>query len=230
MNRTKTVLIGASALVAGAVIAGGVNLASAATGGDDSTPDRYGMPRGYGFGPGDFGRDGDGRGHGMMGGHEHTEVTGSERTKVVDAVTAKYADVEVVDVRQDEDGSYDVMGTQDGTPVMVEVSKDLKTIELRTGGPGDGRGFGPGGPGMGMHDHTPVTGAERTKVVDAVTEKYADVEVLMVVQDEDGSYDVMGVKDDQPVRIEVSKDLTTVELSTGGPGGMHGSATPSSDI
>lgn len=208
MNRTKTVLLGASALVAGAIIAGGVNLASAATGGDDGTIRTYG-------------HGGDARG---FGGHEHTPVTGSEKTKVVDAVTVKYDDVKVVDVRKDEDGSYDVMGTQADQPVMVEVSKDLKTVELRTGGPG-GRGPGFGGPG-GMHDHTPVTGAEKTKVVDAVTKKYADVKVVMVVKDEDGSYDVMGTQSDAPVRVEVSKDLKTVELSTGGPGFGHGEMGP----
>ena len=45
-------------------------------------------------------------------------------------------------VQKDPDGSYDVMGTKDGNPVMLEVSKDLKTIQARTGGPG-GRGSQP---------------------------------------------------------------------------------------
>jgi hypothetical protein len=31
------------------------------------------------------------------------------------------------------------MGTKDGNPVMLEVSKDLKTIQTRTGGPGGGQ-------------------------------------------------------------------------------------------
>ena len=73
-----------------------------------------------------------------------------------------------------------------------------------------------------MHDHTPVTGAERTKVVDAIEGKYDDVTVVMVVKDEDGSYDAMGTQRvdgaDRPVRLEVSEDLKTIELQTGGPG------------
>jgi hypothetical protein len=124
MNRTKTAFIGASALAAGAIIAGGVNLATAATGeGQDPPTSANGLP---------------GRGAG----HDHTPVTGAAKTKVVDAVTTKYDDVTVTTVVADPDGSYDVMGTQDGSPVMVEVSKDLKTIELRTGGPGGHHGFG----------------------------------------------------------------------------------------
>ena len=38
-------------------------------------------------------------------------------------------------VQKDPDGSYDVMGTKDGNPVMLEVSKDLKTIQARTAAP-----------------------------------------------------------------------------------------------
>ena len=215
MNRTKTVLIGASTLVAGAVIAGGVTLASAATGESDSGQPGYGLHQGRG-----------------PGGHEHTTVTGTEKTEVVDAVTAKYDDVTVTTVLKDPDGSYDVIGTQGDQPVRLEVSKDLETIELRTGGPG-GRGHGgPGGPGG--HDHTPVTGAERTKVVDAVTAKHDDVKVVEVVKDPDGSYDVLGTQGDQPVRLEVSKDLETIELRTGGPGrgfgrGGHGPGGPDGD-
>jgi hypothetical protein len=159
---------------------------------------------------------------------------------VVAAVTAKYAGVEVVDVRKDPDGSYDVMGTRDGAPVLVEVSKDLTTVELRAGGP-HGPG-GPGGPGRGFGGHGPdtaVTGSEKTTVVDAVEAKYDDVQVADVRKDPDGSYDAMGTQDGDPVFVEVSKDLKTIELRTGGPGGFGGprpdgaddpgtSATPSS--
>ena len=63
---------------------------------------------------------------------------------MTDAVTA-YDDAITVDsVLEDPDGSYDVLGTKDGEPVMLEVSADLATITERTGGPG-----GPGGPGRG---------------------------------------------------------------------------------
>jgi hypothetical protein len=75
-----------------------------------------------------------------------------------------------------------------------------------------------------MRGHTPVTGSEKARVVDAVAGKYPTVKVVAVLQEDDGSYDVMGVRGDRPVRVEVSKDLGTVEMSTGGPGmGMrHG--------
>ena len=35
-------------------------------------------------------------------------------------------------VRKDPDGSYDVLGTKDGSPVMFDVSADLKTITENT--------------------------------------------------------------------------------------------------
>ena len=88
-----------------------------------------------------------GGGHGMdggMGGHSHTPVTGDELTKVKAAITAEDSAVTVTEVVKDEDGSYDAFGTKDGQPVRIEVSADLKTVEI-----GQGR-MGRGGPGMGM--------------------------------------------------------------------------------
>ena len=126
------------------------------------------------------------------------------------AVKAKDAAVTVQRVQKDPDGSYDVIGTKDGNPVMLEVSKDLKTIETRTGGPGGGRGG---------HAHTEVTGTELAKVTTAVKAKDAAVTVQRVQKDPDGSYDVIGTKDGNPVMLEVSKDLKTIETRTGGPGG-----------
>jgi hypothetical protein len=55
---------------------------------------------------------------------------------VTAAVKAKDSAVSIERVQKDPDGSYDVLGTKHGTRVMLEVSKDLKTIETRTGGPG----------------------------------------------------------------------------------------------
>ena len=107
--------------------------------------------------------EGQGAGRGP-GGHAHTEVTGTELAKVTAAVKAKDAAVTVQRVQKDPDGSYDVIGTKDGNPVMLEVSKDLKTIETRTGGPGGGRGG---------HAHTEVTGTELAKVTTAVKAKDA---------------------------------------------------------
>lgn len=77
-------------------------------------------------------------GKGGRGMHKHTEVTGTAATTVKNAVTAKYSGVTVEKVLQDEDGSYDVLATKSGDRVMYEVSKDLKTITERTGGPGKG--------------------------------------------------------------------------------------------
>ncbi len=64
------------------------------------------------------------RGHGS----NDTPVTGTELSKVKAVVKAKDSAVTVTEVRKDPDGSYDVFGTKAGSPVMLEVSKDLKTI------------------------------------------------------------------------------------------------------
>lgn len=77
----------------------------------------------------------------------HPPVTGSELRKVTQAVKAKKPSVAVSHVRRDRDGSYDVFGTTSGTPVRLEVSKDLKTISTRT----DDGHRGPGGPGAPWH-------------------------------------------------------------------------------
>ena len=59
---------------------------------------------------------------------------------VTAAVKAKDSAVSVTSVRMDPDGSYDVFGTKAGANVMLEVSKDLKTITTHTGGGPDGAG------------------------------------------------------------------------------------------
>ncbi len=64
---------------------------------------------------------------------QDTPVTGAEADKVIAAVKAKDSAVSVTSVRKDPDGSYDALGTKDGKNVMVEVSADLQTIEVRTG-------------------------------------------------------------------------------------------------
>ena len=142
---TKKVATGAAALAAaGAIVAGGAAISNASneTAGSGAGYGGYGQKAPEGAG-GD--RQGD-RPQGQ-GRHEHTDVTGSEKTKVTDAVNAKDSAVTVQSVRKDPDGSYDVLGTKGGEQVMVEVSADLKTIEVRTGGPG-----GHGGPGRGGQD------------------------------------------------------------------------------
>ena len=101
----------------------------------------------------DAGRGPGGAGHGPRGGgpggggpggvSKDTQVTGDEAAKASAAVTAKDSAVTVTGVRKDPDGSYDVLGTKAGAPVMFDVSADLKTIAQAAGhGPG---GAGPQG-------------------------------------------------------------------------------------
>lgn len=204
MSPQKIGLALAAVAALGAGVLGGAAIADAAT----KTPSTqtYGQPVGEGF------RGGDGRG---PGGGQHTAVTGTELAKVKAAVKSEDSTVTVTSVRQDADGSYDVLGTKAAKQVMLEVSKDLRTITTRTGGPG-GHG-GPGGPG-GAQD-TPVTGAEATKVTDAVEAEDSSVTVTSVRKDADGSYDALGTKAGQPVMAQVSKDLKTIIIDSGGPQG-----------
>ena len=95
------------------------------------------ITEGTGHGPG---RDG-GRGS------ADTPVTGADLTTVTEAVAAHDATLTVESVRQDPDGTYDVLVTRaDGSPAMLEVSADLGTFTEHTGRPGHGRhGHGPDG-------------------------------------------------------------------------------------
>ncbi|WP_018157425.1 hypothetical protein [Demetria terragena] len=79
-------------------------------------------------------------------------VTGAEKAKVVAAVKKKDSAVTVKDVRQDSEGRYHVRATKGDERVMVQVSKDLTTVEVRDRPagmhrPGGGHGGGPGGGG-----------------------------------------------------------------------------------
>ena len=227
---TKKIGMTAAALAAaGAIVAGGAAISNASTETTASTTaSTAGQSLGYGMGY-DSGAQGQ-RGPGGQGRHAHTAVTGDELAKVTAAVKAKDSGVTVTSVEKDLDGSYDVHGTKAGAEVMVEVSKDLKTIEVRTGGPGQG-GRGHGGPGgQGRHAHTAVTGDELAKVTAAVKAKDSGVTVTSVQKDPDGSYDVHSTKSGANVMVEVSKDLKTIEVRTGGPGqgGKGDSSAPGS--
>lgn len=137
---TKKIAMATAAVAsAGAIVGGGAAISNASTQIAGGTGSGYAQQAQQA----QQAQCGDGMGGGMR--HEHTEVTGAEATKVTDAVTAKDSGVTVESVRKDPGGSYDVMGTKDGQRVMVEVSADLATIEVRTGGPG--RQGGPGGHG-----------------------------------------------------------------------------------
>jgi len=142
-----------------------------------------------------------------------TPVTGTELAGVTAAVKAKDATVTVTSVRKDPDGSYDVFGTRSGAGVMLEVSKDLKTVTADAGGH---RGGGRHG---GGDNDSPVTGTELAGVTAAVKAKDATVTVTSVRKDPDGSYDVLGTRSAADVMLEVSKDLKTITTHVGGPRG-----------
>ncbi|WP_420175995.1 hypothetical protein [Luteococcus sp. OSA5] len=160
MTDTKNAVRLASAAVTGLVIGGGAMLglsahadstttsptssATASTGSDSQGSDQ-GTDRGC-----EPGRGGPMRG---------TEVTGDELTKVSKAVTAKDADFTVERVMKDDQGTYHVMGTKDGDRAGYEVSKDLKTMTAHS--PGGPRGEGGRG-GRGGHEHTSISGDEKT--------------------------------------------------------------------
>ena len=215
MNIKKLGIGAATAAAVGVMILGAASFANA----DDTSPSATSSPSATaGARDGNAGKAGKG-GPGGMAGHGHTDATADEAAKVTAAVQAKDAAVTVTKVMKDDDGSFDVMGTKDNATVMVEVSADLATIEVRTGGPG-GHGAGKGGPGgMAGHGHTDATADEAAKVTAAVLAKDAAVTVTKVMKDDDGSFDVMGTKDNAPVMVEVSADLATIEVRTGGPGG-----------
>jgi hypothetical protein len=191
MTRNNLVTGAAAVVAAAALIGGGAALAGAATGTPTPTPSTSPSPSSPGTGPT---------------AHQHTPVTGAELTKVTAAVKAKDSAVTVTSVQKDPDGSYDVNGTKAGAQVRFDVSADLETITASTGG---GRG-GHGGGGA----HTPVTGAELTKVTAAVKAKDSAVTVTSVQKDADGSYDVYGTKAGAAVRLDVSADLKTITAST----------------
>ena len=121
------------AITAAAVAAAGVLVAGVTAVSNASTTSQVAAGTGYARGAeGDGSSDDPGMGRGP-GGHGHTEVTGDELARVTAAVKAQDSSITVDTVRKDPDGSYDVLGTKDGNPVMVEVSKDLEAIETRLG-------------------------------------------------------------------------------------------------
>jgi hypothetical protein len=91
------------------------------------------------------------------------------------------------------------------------------------GGPG---GHGRGGGGQGGSADAAVTGAELTRVTNAMKAKDSAVSVTSVQKDPDGSYDVYGTKAGAQVAYDVSADLGTFTARTGGGGpGGHGGGT-----
>ncbi|QKE82650.1 hypothetical protein [Arthrobacter sp. NEB 688] len=124
--RPKTIGLAAASLAAvGAIALGGASIASAA---EDSTASPS-PSTSASASSGDHGR-----------GSQDTAVTGSESDKVIAAVKAEDSAATIDTVRKDPDGSYDALGTKDGSPVFYEVSADLKTVTANTHGPGGGHG------------------------------------------------------------------------------------------
>ncbi|PZO99186.1 MAG: hypothetical protein DI618_09760 [Dermacoccus nishinomiyaensis] len=158
-------------------------------------------------------------GHGMRGMHDKL-VAGTAATNVKNAVKAKDASITVKGVRQAPDGSYRAFGTRSGKRVMVEVSKDLKTVTVRTG-----RGHGH----HGHHRGTEVTGTALTDVKNAVKAKDSSVTVEKVFKESDGTYHAFDTKAGAHVRIDVSMDLKTVTVTAGKPGGPGGHDGPRHD-
>ncbi|WP_432994723.1 hypothetical protein [Dactylosporangium sp. CA-233914] len=143
-------------------------------------------------------------GHDRRGSND-TAVTGDELAKVTAAMKAKDSGVTVTGVRKDSDGSYDVVGTKDGAKIFYDVSADLKTFTLHTGGGKGGRGEWKG---------TAVTGDELAKVTAAMKAKDSSVTVTRVRKHSDGTYAVLGTKDGAKVFYKVSADLTTFTQNT----------------
>jgi hypothetical protein len=188
----KVGLAAATTAAAGAIVFGGQALADAASG--TSGSGTASTTSGYAAGPG---------------GSADTPVTGAELTKVTAAVKAKDSAATVISVRKDPDGSYDVFATKSGTPLMYEVSADLKTIT-------EGHAGHRGGSGRGGSADTPVTGAELTKVTAAVKAKDSAATVTSVRKDPDGSYDVFATKSGTQLMYEVSADLKTITQNSHG--------------
>jgi hypothetical protein len=152
-------------------------------------------------------------------GSTDTPVTGDELAKVTAAVTAKDSAVSVTSVQKDPDGSYDVLGTKAGAPVLYDMSADLATLTEHARG---------GGRGGGGPNDTPVTGDELAKVTAAVTAKDSAITVTTVRKDPDGSYDVLGTKAGASAIYDVSADLATLteHAGRGGRGGGGSNDTP----
>lgn len=129
MSNTKIITAACGVVAAAGLIATGATLSNAATPAAQTGTGTYSNAHGSVAPSGD-------RDHGS----NDTQVTGTELSKVKAAVKAKDSTVTVTQVRKDPDGSYDVFGTRSGSPVMLEVSKDLKTVTTRPG-----RGHGGGG-------------------------------------------------------------------------------------
>jgi hypothetical protein len=155
---TNRIVTGVAAVAAAGLLAlGGAAIANAASG---PTPTPSTTSPSTESNPSGPGTPGYGRGCGGPDGSQDTTVTGAQATKVADAVKAKYSGVTVSTVRQDADGSYDVLGTKGGSPVFYDVSKDLSTITEHTG-----MGMGHQGQGGTNQSGTSTEGTQNSSLL-----------------------------------------------------------------
>ena len=138
MRRNTIGLTVAALAAAGVVGVAGAAIASAA---DDSTSTSTPSTSSDAL----PGGGADGTDQRTPGGSQDEAVTGEEAQKVIDAVEAQDPSVTIDTVRKDPDGSYDALGTKDGSPVFYDVSADLATITEHTAGPGGARPDADGG-------------------------------------------------------------------------------------
>ena len=137
MPAHKIALTAAAALATLGIVVGGASLANAESGtSSTSSTTSSGTSSGAVAGAPD----------GALGqASQDTAVTGDELAKVTAAMAAQDSSVTVTEVRKDPDGTYDVLGTKDGSPVFYDVSADLSTFTENTMQPPTGSGQAPTG-------------------------------------------------------------------------------------
>jgi hypothetical protein len=121
MSARKIGLTAAAALATLGIFVGGASLANAESGTTSSTSSTSSTAAAGAAPSGVAGQA-----------SQDTAVTGDELAKVTAAMAAQDSSVTVTEVRKDPDGSYDVLGTKDGSPVFYDVSSDLTTFTANT--------------------------------------------------------------------------------------------------
>ena len=210
-------IIGASALLATGLVAGGLfsvgSIANAADNTTASTSSTVASSTGTATPP-TFGND--------QGRAAEVAITGDNLTKLTDAALAKYPGATVLRAEEDADGAkYEVhLKKADGSIVTVEFDADFNIT-------GTHEGFGKGGP-HGAPSESLATGDTADKIIAAAKAKVADATVIRAEVDSDGSaYEVhMKKADGSVVTVKFDADLnvTGVEdgFGAGGPQGGHG--------
>ena len=140
------VAIGAAGVVAGGVLAATLS-ASAESTGTESTGTGSAAAGTYGAPGGPGGVRGGGGDPSQPQRSDEKLLTGTTKTKVTDAVKAKYPSATIQRVETDSDGVYEAHVLLDGTPTIVQVGGDFTVTGTQTGPAGPGGPGGHGGPG-----------------------------------------------------------------------------------